>query len=299
MYLTGITDEAGESIDTQIRAARALGWRQIELRRVSVDGRPGAMIHDLPDDEFERVAVRVDESGLSACCFSSAIANWGKSVLDSFDPSLGEARRSIPRMKRMGCRLVRIMSFQIIKGADGRPLPLDRQYREERFRRLRELQALFADEGLQAVHENCMNYGGMGWAMTLELLDAVPGLKLVFDTGNPVFAEDFTKTEPRPRQDALEFFRHVRPHVAHVHIKDGRWSDARQACDFTFAGEGEGRVAEILRDIKASGYDGGVSIEPHLGAVFHDPALGSGEADRRFATFVEYGRRLARLLSSA
>ena len=173
------------------------------------------------------------------------------------------------------------MSFQVIKDAAGKPLPLDQQYKEERFRRLRELQAMFASEGLTPVHENCMNYGGMGWAMTLELLEEVPGLKLVFDTGNPVFADDYTRPAPRPKQDALEFFRKVRTHVAYVHIKDGIWNPARNACDFCFPGEGEGHVREILGELKASGYDGGISIEPHMGTVFHDAGAGQSDADRR------------------
>ncbi len=296
MYFAGITDEAGESIEVQIRAVQQLGWRHLELRKVSVGGKPGAMIHDLPEEDFAEVARRIDEAGLVVSCFSSSIANWGKSVLEPFDSSLAEARRCVPRMKRLGCRMVRIMSFQVLKDAAGVPLPLAEQHREERFRRLRILQALFAAEGLVPVHENCMNFGGMGWAMTLELVREVPGLQLVFDTGNPVFADDFTRPEPRPKQDALEFYRKVRPHIAYVHIKDGVWNHARKACDFCYPGEGEGKVREILAELKASGYDGGLSIEPHLGAVFHEPGTPRNDAESRFATFVEYGRRLERLV---
>ena len=43
--------------------------------------------------------------------------------------------------------------------------------------------------------KNCMNYGGMSWQHTLELVNALPGLKLVYDTGNPVFARDRSKKE--------------------------------------------------------------------------------------------------------
>jgi len=49
---------------------------------------------------------------------------------------------------------------------------------------------MFLDAGLQPVHENCMNYGGMSWQHALELLDKCPGLKWVFDTGNPIFNPD-------------------------------------------------------------------------------------------------------------
>ena len=54
------------------------------------------------------------------------------------------------------------------------------------------------------VHENCMNYGGMSWQHTLEL-QYLPGLKLVYDTGNPVFARDRSK-EGNPWQDPWEFY---------------------------------------------------------------------------------------------
>jgi len=55
------------------------------------------------------------------------------------------------------------------------------------FRRVKEVTDRFLDAGLQPVHENCMNYGGMSWQHALELLDRCPGLKWVFDTANPVF----------------------------------------------------------------------------------------------------------------
>ena len=52
-----------------------------------------------------------------------------------------------------------------------------RMMEAERFRRMREVTKMFADVGLQAVHENCMNYGGLSWQHALRLLDNVPGLK--------------------------------------------------------------------------------------------------------------------------
>ena len=40
MILTGITDEAGALIDTQIKAVKELGWNTIEARSVEVEGFP-------------------------------------------------------------------------------------------------------------------------------------------------------------------------------------------------------------------------------------------------------------------
>jgi sugar phosphate isomerase/epimerase len=291
MYLTGFADEAATAIEGQIKATLTLGWRCIEARAVN-----GKNIHDISDAEFDHVCARLDEAGVTINCFGSAIANWGKKIDEPFDSSLAEARRAIPRMRRLGTRLVRIMSFAVRQDAQGRDA--EDQMEAERFRRLRELQRLFADAGITPVHENCMNYGGMSWKHTLKLLENVPGLKLVFDTGNPVFTDDRSKTPPYPKQSAWEFYGRVRDHVAYVHIKDGRWRAAERKTEYSFPGEGAGEVRRIVKDLAARGFAGGISIEPHLAVVFHDPKVTSPD-EIRFANYVEYGRRMQAILAEA
>lgn len=289
MYLSGIADEAGALIDTQIRATKTLGWGHIEARNVEVPGFPKGNIHDIPEAAFDIVVERLASAGVRVNCFGSAIGNWAKKIDEPFDSSLEEARRAIPRMQRLGTKLIRVMSFAIRDAED--------QMARERFRRMRELTAMFLDAGLQPVHENCMNYGGMGWPFMLELLGEVPGLKVVFDTGNPIFNDDRSKPKPHPKQDPWEFYAHVKAHIAHVHVKDAVWDPAKHDADYTYPGEGQGKVKEVLSDLLASGYDGGISIEPHLAVVFHDASVQSS-ADRQFDTYVEYGRRLVTLLAA-
>ena len=166
---------------------------------------------------------------------------------------------------------------------------------QERFRRLREITKMFLDAGIQPVHENCMNYGGMGWPFTLELLENVPGLKLVFDTANPVFNEDRSKPKPWKKQDPWEFYEHVKEHIVHVHVKDARWNHAKNDADYTMPGDGDGKVREILTDLLVSGYAGGISIEPHVAVVFHDAHVKASD-EEMFNSFVEYGRRLMALV---
>ena len=286
MYLTGFADESADSIDGQIRATRELGWRNIESRNIE-----GKNIHDIPDADFDLVCAKLEAAGVRINCFGSAIANWGKRIDQPFDSSLAEARRAIPRMKRLGTKLVRIMSFAVLDGRD-----IGDQMEEERFRRLRELKKMFDDEGLVPVHENCMNYGGMGWTCTQRLIENVPGLKLVFDTGNPVFNPDYIKPEPRPRQSSWEFYEKVREHIAYFHIKDGIWSDVKGGITYTMPGEGQGDVKRIMADAVSRGYDGGISIEPHLSVVFHEAETKS-EMEVRYANYVEYGRRMAAMLA--
>lgn len=288
MLLMGIGDEAGSSIDTQIAASRDLDWRQIEMRGVAVPGFDKANFHDLPEKAFDAAAGRLSDAGLHVYCFGSTIMNWAKTLETPWDVTLSEVRRTIPRMQRLGTRYVRIMSLK----------PKDDEYKipAEVFRRVRDVTNMFLDAGLTPVHENCMNYGGMSWQHALELLDRAPGLKWVFDTANPVFNPDRSKTKPWPRQDAWEFWTHVRDHVVHIHIKDATWNPAKNDADYNWPGDGQGRVREVLADARARGYAGGVSIEPHMVVVFHDASSqASDEATR--ANFVEYGQRLTRLIS--
>ena len=282
-YFSGIGDEAANRIDDQIRAIKALGWNNLEARNVEVPGFPKGNIHDIPDAAFDILVEKVKAAGIQINCFGSAIGNWGKKIDESGETSLAETRRAIPRMQQLGTKFVRIMSFAVRKEED--------QMAEERFRRLREITKMFLDAGIQPVHENCMNYGGMGWPFTLELLGKVPGLKLVFDTANPVFNEDRSKSKPWPKQDPWEFYEHVKEHVVHVHVKDARWNHAKNDADYTMPGEGDGKVRKILTDLIASGYSGGISIEPHVAVVFHDTTVKSSD-EEMFNTFVEYGKRL-------
>lgn len=292
MYLTGFADEAAHDLAGQIACTRELGWTNIESRRID-----GTMIHDLSDEAFERVCAQLADSGVHVSCFGSAIANWATQVDQPFEVTLAAAARCIPRMQRLGTSLIRIMSFAVRKDADGKVLA--EQLEQERFRRLRELHRLFTDAGLLPVHENCMNYGGMGWTYTQRMLDQVPGLKLVFDTGNPTHSDDFSVAAradgSRPKQSAWEFYRQVREQVAYIHIKDGR-VNADGTHVHTWPGEGEGDVRRILGDLFVRGYDGGISIEPHIASVFHDPSITGSEARMR-ASYLEYGRRTMQLIT--
>jgi sugar phosphate isomerase/epimerase len=287
--LSGFADEAGADLSAQIRATREIGWSHIEMRNVAVPGFPTGNLHDIPEEAFLQVIEKTRESGVSVHCFGSAIANGGKSIEKPFEPCLEEARRAAQRMPRLGAKFIRIMSYPIIKGGE----TVD-QMEKERFRRLREFQKILGDAGATVVHENCGNYGGMGWTYTLRLLENVPGLKLAFDTGNCVFDLDYTKPAPHPRQSSWEFYQHVRDHIAHVHIKDGRVGP-KDEHDHLFPGEGDGDVKRILGDLLATHYTGAISIEPHIG-IAPDYKDAATPDEGRYRTYVEYGRRLNALL---
>jgi sugar phosphate isomerase/epimerase len=237
MILIGIGDEAGSTIESQIAATKELGWKHLEMRGVEAAGFPKANFHDIPDKAFDACVARLQAAGIEVYCFGSTIMNWAKKLSDPFENTIAEVKRCIPRMQRLGTKYVRIMSFK--PGDSEGDIPKDV------FHRVREVTRMFLDAGLQPVHENCMNYGGISSRHALQLLEQVPGLKWVFDTANPIFNADRAKPQPWPKQDPWDFWVAVRDHTAHIHVKDATWNPAKNDADYNWPGEGAGRVRDI------------------------------------------------------
>lgn len=245
----------------------------------------------MSEDDFNRVADQLDQAGIQVIEFGSLIGSWSKPIESDFSITLGEIERAIPRMQRLGTQIVRIMSYA------QKPWGEDQQ-EAERFRRLREIVERFTDAGLQAAHENCMNWGGFSAQHSLRLVEEVPGLKLIFDTGNPVFQRDRSKPEPYPWQDALEFYQAVKEHVIHVHIKDCLHppQGSEEPERYTLPGEGQCRLTDIRSALSVDGYDGAYAIEPHVATVFHAKEGEAVDPEQCYQSYIEYGRAFEELL---
>lgn len=279
MFFSGIADEAGASIATQIQAHREIGWEHIEIRNVD-----GTNLTDLSDEDFAKVAQQVEEAGFKVSCFASQLANWSRPIDTDMQKDVEELGRAVQRMSRFGTRFIRCMSYP---NAD--PPWKEEDWRKESIRRMKILARMAEEADVILVHENCSGWGGMGPRQSCELLEEVGSdhLKLVFDTGNPA----------QYKQDAWEYYEAVRGDVVYVHIKDYRIPENGQEVA-VFPGEGVCYVREIVKDLLERGYDGGFSIEPHITSVIHlqqeakDPELA-------YRTYVEYGKRLEALVRDA
>jgi len=294
--LTGIADEAGAPLDVQIQAHQDLGWDSIESRGVEFDGVKGNL-HEIPDAVFEKVVARLEEKNMKVSGFGSLIGNWAKKITDDFGITEAEISRAIPRMQRLDAKLIRVMSYAVCKDEAGKDV--EEQFADERIKRMREINKRFAEAGITVLHENCMNWGGMSPTYVQRMAEAVPGMKWVFDTGNPVFIDD--RDKPGSKQDAWEMYQAVKPFMAHVHVKDGRWVKEKNDAEYTYPGEGEGQTERIMKDLVDTGYNGYISIEPHVAVVFH----GAGAADElspeqkakeQYDSYVKYGRMLEDML---
>lgn len=276
MFFTGISDEAGRAIDTQIRAHQELGWEHLELRLV------GDMnLTQLPDKDFDEVYAKVTEASMKVSCFGSAIANWARPITCDAQIDIDDLTRAIPRMQRFRTSFIRVMSYP-----NDPEHPLEEpEWRKESIRRIKALAKMAEDGGIILVHENCSGWGGLSAANSNILLCEVdsPALKVVFDTGNPVTYG----------QDAWAYYQTVYESIVYVHIKDAKKIDGED--HYTYCGEGDGKVREIVGDLLAKGYDGGFSIEPHLAAVIHTGEMADDET-RLYESYTEYGRRLIRIV---
>ncbi len=287
MYYTGFADEAGASIEAQIQATKELGWSNLEAR--SVDG---TNLTDISEAQFEQVCEKLAAAEVHVNCFGSAVANWCRDPRSDEDLqySVQALRRAIPRMHRLGARMIRGMSFAVVQD----PAPDDPDLERIIFGKVGDLVRMCEEAGILYLHENCMNYGGLSHVHTLRLLEKVqsPNLKLVFDTGNPVFTDRRIGPKPYPKQSSWEFYVNVREWVHYVHIKDGRYLRETEGIfpevEYTFPGDGDGDVERIVRDLLQTGYDGGFSIEPHRAVVFHNRTVQS-EAQVQYDNYVEYG----------
>ncbi|HOZ48855.1 MAG TPA: sugar phosphate isomerase/epimerase [Candidatus Hydrogenedentes bacterium] len=276
MYFTGISDEAGRAIDTQIRAHNELGWSHLELRMIDDDN-----LTAVSDEKFDEVYDKVTAAGMEVSCFGSAIANWARPI--TCDPAIDieDLKRAVPRMQRFGTPFIRVMSYPNDKD---HPLP-EAEWRAEAIKRMKELARIAEDGGIILAHENCSGWGGQSADHSNILLGEVnsPALKVVFDTGNPVTY----------RQDSWEYYEKVYDSIVYVHIKDAKVVDGEDV--YTYPGEGEGCVRRIVADLLAKGYDGGLSIEPHLAAIIHT-GESTSDMSKLYQSYTEYGRRLVRLV---
>lgn len=298
MYYTGFADEAGVGIDAQIEATKELGWTAIEARNID-----GKNIHDLDDKTFDTVAGKLEDSGITINCFGSTVANWSKDPRsnEDFENSVTDLKRALPRMERLGCKMIRGMSFVRLRDTSLYTEELEKLI----FTKMQKLVHLCEAAGVDYMHENCANYGGMSSEHTLKLLENIrsPHLKLVFDTGNPVNSIDYRKGHEKNMQNAFQFYTDVKEYISYVHIKDGRFVRLREDeifndSEWTFPGEGEGFVKEIVTDMLKNGYDGGFSIEPHMKLVYHnEDSITSEEIKKQ--NYMEYGKRFMALVEDA
>lgn len=237
--ISGFADEIDKEIDKQIALLKKLGITYMEFR--SGDGKGVA---DYTEEEAMALKERLDANGISISAVGSPIGKI--SITDPFEPHMEKLRHVMKLAKIWGTKYIRMFSFFIPEGKEAK------EYREEVMRRMDAMVACAKEEGMILLHENEKDiYGDMA-ERCLDLMKEFYGehFKCTFDFANFV----------QCHQDTMEAYEMLKPYIEYVHIKDAIWEGG----EVVPAGHGDGNVKKILRFLNETGYQGYLSLEPHL-----------------------------------
>lgn len=236
--LTGFADEIAASLDTQMQVLDKLQMNHIEMR--GVDGRNFV---EYTKEEAQDIRRRLDDRGFALSAVGSPIGKIG--ITDDFAPHMELFRHTVELAHLMGTPNIRMFSFYV-------PREKAESYRGKVLEQLGQFADYAAANEVVLLHENEKGIYGEMAESCLELMKnfAGPHFKAVFDFANFVQAG----------QDTLEAYEMLKPYIAYIHVKDALFQDG----SVVPAGHGDGNVKEILGRLKAGGYSGYLSLEPHL-----------------------------------
>ena len=242
-HILDISRQEGCSVPEAMAEARKLGISALEISCGNLSGRA------------EEAARELAAAGMAVTAVPAYFH------FDSDGEVRAQAADIFADAKTVGARTLLVIPGFVPPGAD----------REECARRMTERTAELAEladkAGFSLVMEDFDNENApfSTSAQLLRFMDAVPGLRACFDTGNFRFAGE----------DALEAYENLRGRIGHVHLKDrssntdfGR--DDRPSPDGSPlhpcpVGAGEIPIGELLSRLREDGYRGPYTIE-HYGA---------------------------------
>jgi sugar phosphate isomerase/epimerase len=238
--LSGFADEISPDLDEQLAVLAAESISHLELRSVW-----STNVAELDDAQVGRIRRELDDSGVRVSAIGSPI---GKIGIDApFEPELERMRRVADVAAELGTALVRVFSFFIPQAHD------PQLYRTQVIDRMAALAALAAEGGLVLAHENEKEIYGDRPERCADIIASVdsPALRATFDAAN------FVQCGVRPHSDGYAL---LRPYLVYVQVKDA----VAATGEVVPAGQGDGQVRETLTALRDSGFEGYLSLEPHL-----------------------------------
>jgi sugar phosphate isomerase/epimerase len=239
--LTGFADEISPELDEQLNTLVDESMRYMEVRSVW-----NTNVLDLTDEELEKVKSVASERGIRTSSIGSPIGKV--SITETFEPHLERFRRALHTARVMEAPYVRIFSFFIPDGQD------PNRYRDEVLERIGAFAREAEDSGITLLHENEKDIYGDVPSRCVDLMTQIdsPSLRAAWDAANFV---QCGVTHPY-----AEGYDPLRPFIEYVHVKDALVDSAQVVP----AGEGDGEIRETISALRASGFGGFFSLEPHL-----------------------------------
>jgi sugar phosphate isomerase/epimerase len=262
LRLAAFADEISPDLDVQIANCQKHGVTHFELRGVA-----GKNVLDFDKPMRTEIKKKLTDNGLGVVSIASPI---GKVKLgEPFDAHFERFKIAVELAEFFDAPFIRIFSYY-----DAFP-----NGRDEVIRRMQKKVDYVQRHRPVLIHENEKDIYGERGAQCLDLHRSIdsPKFRAAFDFANFVQAGE----------NPLDNWPLLKPYTVHIHVKDALMGSGKVVP----AGEGDGHLAEILKDACAGGYNGFLSLEPHLSAAgqfsgFSGPNL--------FGVAVEALRKLAK-----
>lgn len=239
--ISGFADEIANDTTTQFEVLNKLNIKYFEPR-----GLDGKTVSNLTATELAALKEKMGKYDIKV---SSVGTFFGKiKVSDDFGPHFDYFKRIAPIAKGLGTKYIRIFSFYHDGGE------WTEAERTEVFRRLTLMLDYAKENDVILLHENEKEIYGDNAERCLDLMKNFYGdnFKAVFDPANFV----------QSGQDTKEAYELLKDYIEYMHIKDAWFENGRVVP----VGMGDGNVEYILKDLFKNGYDGFLSLEPHLGS---------------------------------
>ena len=236
--ITGFADEISDDLSTQIESLKKLDIHYVEMR--GVDGN-NLIFHN--NEKVKEIRSRLDDAGIALSALGSPLGKIG--IEDSFDKHFEDFKRAVEIAHMMDTKNIRMFSFYISDD--------QRQTRKgEVFDRLGRFVDYASDNDIVLLHENEKGIYGEKAPECLELMKEFAGdhFRAIFDFANFV----------QCGQDTLEAYEMLKDYIAYIHVKDAR----SKTGTVVPSGYGDGNVEIILKKLFEKGFDGFLSLEPHL-----------------------------------
>ncbi len=243
--LSAFGDEIAADLEEQLAVLNKLEVDGLDLRAAW-----DTNISQMSDEQVQRAKQLCDDHGIVIRCIGSPI---GKSPIeDSIDNELERLRRIIDVCGMVGTPNIRMFSFYP-------PTNDSSSYIQTSIERLQKLVDLAAANDVILLLENEKGLVGDTPGHCLQLLQAIdsPHLRFIWDPANFV--------QEKVERQVERFWDTLAPFIGYVHIKDAVLADGSVRA----AGEGDGQLDLLIEKLYQIGYDGVLSLEPHLAHAGH------------------------------
>ena len=238
--ISGFSDEIDSNIVAQFETLNRLNIKYFEPRGIN-----GKNISTLNDKEVNELKEKMEIYKIKASSIGSPIGKIY--VEDDFEEHFETFKKVVKIAKELETKYIRIFSFYTKDGE------WTTEKRNEVFNKLKTMIAYAKENDIVLLHENEKDIYGDTVDRCADLMDNLycDNFKAVFDPANFV----------QSKQDTKYAYEKLGKYIEYMHIKDSM-ADGKVVP----AGMGDGNIEYVLKKLFDKGYDGFISLEPHLGS---------------------------------